>query len=337
MTVPPTYHGPEDYENIPPRPPTLSSRAASDRIQALLGLLDHYGLAYTEEPGWLERDPTYHWYDGAPYGVMIHHTATATYSPTSAYPEPYGDRTDGKTICNILVQPDGVINLVSADPANYSSGLNWKGLLDDYVSQNRRFYGPQSGDLGPEWYGNRAWINIETVNPGNGAPMAKVQEDALIAVTAMICAIYGWDATHVIGHCDGRGTKQDPRWDGPYGKPPYSIAGIQDRVTEILEADQLPGEDMFTHFKIGDERAEWEPIVWFLFQIRGGVIDANGHSSQVASEMPWKTNVRLVEAQDFDLIADLLGLNAHERERLNTDGFYRFGKEVAALEQQAWG
>lgn len=243
--VEPSYKGGEDFDPHVPGVQTLQSRAANDRVGSLLTLLDAYGYPYTLEPGWTTRNPGYNWYstsaegDG-PYGIMVHHTGTAEYAPRRSYPAPQGTRTDGKTICNILLQPDGVLNFVSTDPSNYSAGLNQKALLTDYVLKSRRFNGPQSGSMGPEWYGNRAWIAIEVVNLGNGAPMPDVQEEALVAVCAMMCAIMSWDATQVISHSDGRGTKQDPRWDGPYGKPPYSIAGIQDAITNVLNSGEVP-------------------------------------------------------------------------------------------------
>ncbi len=209
-------HHEGDLESIPPQEPTPDSIAASARVASVLALLDEYGFTYTEEPGWEARNPTYLWYNNAdgeaPYGIMVHHSATASYAPKRAYPKPHGDRTDGRTICNILIQPDGTINLVSSDPANYSSGVNWKGILTEFVQKEVRFHGPQSGPLGPEWYGNRAWINIEVVNEGLGGPIPSVQEEALIGVCVAICYIFDWDATAVIGHYDGRSTKPDPRW-----------------------------------------------------------------------------------------------------------------------------
>ena len=247
-------HDPLDFEDIPPEPPSMAGTTGNANLDALKNVLDALGFPYTEEPGWLTRDPDYNWYSGedygtsenGPFGVMIHHTATESYDPKSAYPEPEGYRTDGKVICNILIQPDGVINFVSADPANYSSGLNQRALLTDYVLPKVRFYGPQSGDLGPEWYGNRAWINIETVHPGLGEPIPEVQEEAVIAVTAIMCAIKGWDSTAVIGHYDGRGTKPDPEWEGIYSDPPYSIAGIQDAVQALLDSGELPSPPPYT-------------------------------------------------------------------------------------------
>jgi hypothetical protein len=229
-------HTAEDFEDIPPEPPSLGGMAGNANLEALVRTMDALGFPYTEEPGWLDRNPGYNWYAGAPHGIMVHHTATTSYAPERAYPKPEGTRDDGKTICNLLIQPDGTINFVSADPANYSSGLNWKGILDYHVAPRIRFNGPQSGNLGPEWYGNRAWINIETVHPGDGSPMPDTQERSLISVIAVMCMIKGWDATAVIGHYDGRGTKIDPRWEGD----PYRIAYIQDTVQAVLDSNEVP-------------------------------------------------------------------------------------------------
>ena len=93
---------------------------------------------------------------------------------------------------------------------------------------------------------------------------------------------------------------------------------------------------MFTHFFIGQTYAEWEPVSWWLYMLRGGVIDANGNSSQVQSLLPWKTNVRLVQAEDFDVIARLIGLTDENRAKMDTDGLYRWGKELASLRQKAY-
>ena len=100
--------------------------------------------------------------------------------------------------------------------------------------------------------------------------------------------------------------------------------------------DLALGETMFTHFEVGDERSEWEPIVWFLFQMAGGVIDANANSSQVQTVLPWKHHVRLVETRDFDMIADVLSLDGAHRASLHRDGLYRYGKEIAQLQQIAY-
>jgi hypothetical protein len=328
-------HTAEDFEDIPPEPPSLGGMAGNANLDMLLRVMRELGFPYTEEPGWLTRDPGYNWYSGAPHGVMVHHTATTSYAPDRAYPEPEGSRDDGKTICNILIQPDGTINFVSADPANYSSGLNWKGILDYHVAPRIRFDGPQSGSLGPEWYGNRAWINIENVHPGDGSPIPDVQERSLISVIAVMCMIKGWDATAVIGHYDGRGTKIDPRWEDD----PYRIAYIQDRVQEILDRDEIPqppGGDMPTHFTIGMTDRFYEPISWLLARLSGGHVDPNSNSGQISRWLPWKTNVKLVQREDLDLIIEVLDLNEHEAGDILEHGLNATGKTLEALRELDW-
>ena len=328
-------HDELDWEDIEPEGPTLAGDVGNEVIHTFVRLLEHYAIPHTLEPGWETRNPSYNWYTGAPHGVMVHHTATSGYAPPRAYPEPEGDRDDGKTICNLLVQPDGTINVISADPANYSSGLNWKGVLDDYILARRRFHGPQSGPLGPEWYGNRAFVNIETVHEGTGGSMSEVQERAVIVAATLLVAIIGTDSTGVIGHYDGRGTKPDPHWNGDR----YRVAYIQDQVQAILDADHLPtsGGDMPTHFKIGMTDRFYEEVVWLIFQAAGGVVHPNDNSSQVQSRMPWKSDVKHVNVEDFTLLAEILGLNEHETERLMEDGLNATGKELAALRALVYG
>lgn len=94
------------------------------------------------------------------------------------------------------------------------------------------------------------------------------------------------------------------------------------------------GDSMFTHYKVGAEYAEWESVSWWLYMINGGTIDPNANSSQIQSQLPWKTNVRLVQNEDFDLIASLIG--STERDEWGQTGLYRFGKELAALRQRAY-
>jgi hypothetical protein len=329
-------HDELDFEDIPPEPPSLGGMAGNANLEMLVRTMAALGFPYTEEPGWLTRDPGYNWYSGAPHGIMLHHTATTSYAPDRAYPEPEGSRDDGKTICNILIQPDGTINFVSADPANYSSGLNWEQLLTDYVAQRVRFHGPQSGDLGPEWYGNRAWINIETVHPGDGSTLPPAQERSVVSVIAVMCMIKGWDSTAVIGHYDGRGTKIDPKWTGEVSVPPYSIAGVQDKVQEILDRNEIPqppGGDMPTHFTIGMTDRFYEPISWLLARLSGGHVDPNDNSGQISKWLPWKTNVKLVQREDLDLIVDLLGLNEHEAGDVIEFGLNATGKTLEALRE----
>jgi hypothetical protein len=185
--------------------------------------------------------------------------------------------------------------------------------------------------LGPEWYGNRAFINIETVHPGDGSAMPEVQEKAVVAAAALLVAVIGTDATGVIGHYDGRGSKIDPYWSGDR----YRIAHIQDQVQAILDGNHLPteGDDMPTHFTIGMTDRYYEPVVWLLAALEGGSIDPNANSQQIATWLPWKTDVKHVDREDLELVARILGLSDKRRDELLAGGLYATGREVAALEQ----
>ena len=235
-------HDPLDFEPhqfVKPRPTQIAARA---QFSSLTAIFDHYGIEYTEEPGWKEREQGYDWYEGGPFGVMVHHTVSVPYPAGSAYPAPEGNRTDGKVICNILIQPDGVVNLIAAGPANYSSGMGQEELLDEYVKEDLRYDGPQSGPYPEGWYGNRAYINIETVASGDGGPIPQAQENAVIATCAALCYLQDWSAWRCVAHADHRGTKIDPRWTAEYGVAPYTIAGLQDKIHEILTLGLDPNE-----------------------------------------------------------------------------------------------
>jgi len=110
--------------------------------------------------------------------------------------------------------------------------------------------------------------------------------------------------------------------------------------TGVLDLDYIHdlalGGDMFTHFNIGDERPEWEPISWLLYMLEGGTVDPNENSAQVTGSLPYKTNVKLVQSEDFDLIGRLTGMSAGTLARAKSDGLYRFGKELASVQEQAF-
>jgi len=95
------------------------------------------------------------------------------------------------------------------------------------------------------------------------------------------------------------------------------------------------GVAMFDHFQIGEEYPEWEPITWLLFILSGGTIDANADSSQIQPVLG-KTNVRLVTDSDFDKIVAFTGLTPFNGNQLKLEGLYRWGKEIAALQQFAF-
>ena len=97
-----------------------------------------------------------------------------------------------------------------------------------------------------------------------------------------------------------------------------------------IHNEALEGEDMDTLYVIGNEYQTYEEVSWLLYQLGGGVINVNKNSAQVEPVLN-KTNVRLVTAYDFELIALKLNMNAKEFDRLMDEGLYRFGKEIAKL------
>ena len=134
----------------------------------------------------------------------------------------------------------------------------------------------------------------------------------------------------------------EPAWDNLSGLTAHGAVPFQSHWdTGVLDlqyiSDLAGGEDMFTHFEIGTEYAEWEPVVWLLFQLEGGTVNPNDNSSQVSDVLSWKQNVRLVQAEDLDLIGILTNMSEATLSRFKGDGVYRWGKEIAALEQYAWG
>ena len=88
--------------------------------------------------------------------------------------------------------------------------------------------------------------------------------------------------------------------------------------------------DMPTTFRIGESHQLYEEVTWLLYEIAGGVIDVNRDSSQVEALLG-KTDVRLVTEADFDMIAEVLHMDAKRTGWLMDAGLYPFGKELAAL------
>jgi len=105
---------------------------------------------------------------------------------------------------------------------------------------------------------------------------------------------------------------------------------------DLQRIHDLAGDNMTTHYHIGQEYRGYEEISWLLFIEAGGTVDPNLNSAQVQTALPWKTNVRLVQEQDFDLIGQITGMTGATLSRLKTDGLYVFGKELASLREHAY-
>lgn len=256
-------HDIDDLEDIPGGMATVQDVTRILKLGDVIDLLDYYNYPTSKEPGWATRNPGYVWQPykdlPGPHGIMVHHTAAAGYQPKHCYPKPEGWRTDGKTNCNYLVTREGLTALVSGPPGNYTSGQGDEVVLRDYVTNGVKWVGPQSGSYVSEFYGNRYFVNIEVAHAGDGGAMTEDQERAVVALISSICYVYGWDETRVISHAGWRGTKIDPKWDGPWTTPPNTIIGLQDKTAEVLAGNLPPGGEEMWLEDIDDET--W--MVWF--------------------------------------------------------------------------
>ncbi len=132
-------------------------------------------------------------------------------------------------------------------------------------------------------------------------------------------------------------------WDGfsgltAHGAVPQNThwdTGVLD-LYRIYNLSQHEEEPVLTHFRIGDETAAWEPVLWLLFKAAGGIMSANEPSSQIRSLMPWKNDLRLVEAEDIELLCDVLMLGDENRQTMIDSGLYKFGLELSALKVLAY-
>lgn len=297
------------------------------------------GVNVVELDGWKEAQGDYRWtdldtgsrsYGGEPTCYMIHHTAGSAANPEVRNSSGKWSKANcwaGLWRDGRLYQSGGgtpTIVFTSAGPARVSSGYGHGPTLYEVADDVRVPWDQPNPDT--RMAANRYAWNVETVARGDGSDIDPGVEAALITMGALLSTHYGWSPWRAIGHLTWSGRKIDPFWQGERDRIVY----IQDRISEMMEGT------MFTHFHVGDSNPEWEPVSWWLYMLAGGVIDANGNSSQISAVLPWKSDVRLVQDEDFDTIANLIGLSDANRAKLNTGGLYRWGKELASLRQKAY-
>jgi hypothetical protein len=150
-----------------------------------------------------------------------------------------------------------------------------------------------------------------------------------------------WQVPDHFGHChiDFWPTCHEHKWCGRDIQPLFmwsdgSYEYTQDPDPEY--GDYSGDENMATVFKIGTENPQWEPWVWLLYMLEGGVVNPNINSSQVQAVLPWKSSVRLVQEQDFDLLGRIVGLSETALDKMKLDGIYSLGKELSALQERAF-
>jgi len=150
--------------------------------------------------------------------------------------------------------------------------------------------------------------------------------EMMVAVCDVQNDLYGWTPNMHIGHGHHTRRKVD-LWAGQY-------LDFDDTIINLRE--QMGEGDMATIYQIGSEYPAYEEISWLLFIEAGGTVDPNENSAQVQGSLPWKTNVRLVQEEDFDLIGQITGMTQATLDRAKRDGLYSFGKEVAALRERSY-
>jgi hypothetical protein len=288
------------------------------------------GLNVVEMDGWrtprIINNRLYVWRSGDPVCSMWHHTATNAYTPNRTKANVWAGLKNG-TSNRLYASGDGAATLVVANAyaAPVSSGYGQKTVIDQAAQDVPNDALARGPDDSPRWAANRSAWNTEVILDGVGRWIDPEVWDMLTEAANVMHSHMGWTKHRALGHAQFTGRKIDLR-DG---------RDRSARETMIRFRNDME-DTMFTHYKIGDEYAEWETVSWWLYMLEGGTIDANDNSSQIQLVLPWKTNVRLVQTEDFNLIAEEIGLSNANRIKLTDDGLYRWGKELASLKQIAY-
>ncbi len=311
---------------------------------ALLRLPDElraYGLNVVVMDGWDTAQGFYRWtlpdgsksYDNPPSGVIFHGTATSVSRPVvrnrfgvwskagawvgldDGNGTLYSSQIPGK-----LNRP--TIYLTSAGPARISAGYGYWPAIQDMFDDIRPPLDAEGRDGLKA--ANRFTFNVENTHENNGSPIDEGVFQHLAGLGVVLHRMFGWQE-RTLGHRSFTRRKPVDPWFTPGG-----LIGLQDEIQNDLQGGQV-----VTHFTIDGRFAEYEEVSWLLFLLGGGTVDPNRNSSQVGPVLG-KTDVRLVTAGDFDLIATHTGMNAAARDGLDDDGLYRWGKEIAALREAAY-
>ena len=295
------------------------------RTLAVPALWTAAGLTVTYLDGWdTPAKSGYVWRSGDPVCSMWHHTATSAYTPNRVKANVWAGVARGD---RLYASGDGEPTLVVANayPAPISSGYGQKTIIDWAAADTPNEHLAYGPDDYPKWAANRSAWNTEVILNGVGEVVDRDVWEMLVAAAVILHSHMGWTRHRAIGHAQFTNRKIDLR-DG---------VDRSARETMIRFRNDME-DDMFTHYQIGTEYGEWEEISWFLYLIQGGTIDANAGSSQIQNVLPWKTNVRLVQVEDFDLVAGLTHLSNDNRVKMVSTGLYRWGKEIAALRERAY-
>ena len=150
----------------------------------LAAVLRAAGLAVVELDGWQTRARSSGGYDGAPWAVFWHHTASAGDGAADAHYCTY-TRAD-RPVCNVVVGRDAQVYVCAAGATN-TNGKGGPHLLPD-------------GRTIPQDGANSRVFGMELSNGGTGMGYPAGQVDAAFTVSVAVCAAYGIRADNVVTH-----------------------------------------------------------------------------------------------------------------------------------------
>lgn len=187
------------------------------RITWLADVLQAGGCMVKTYEGWLTRGrPTG---DFDPFGVLIHHTGTATSMtrPAPTVPMCIKGRPDlPGPLCHVVIGFDGLCHVIAAGRANHAGTNKGSGPI-------------AAGD------GNAQMIGFEVDYSGSQA-MSPVQFDAMVKASAAVLKKLGKNESFARGHKE---TSTSGKWDpGKQGSssPEYRMDGIRAEIKKALAA-----------------------------------------------------------------------------------------------------
>jgi hypothetical protein len=171
------------------------------------------GLTVNEIGDWRKRRVAGRF---APIGIMMHHTVGTNSLNTivNGRPATATEPALPGPLANFHVPKTGVINLVSAGPANHA-GKGAQRVLDEVISDVVPPDTAARRNLPNGPGGNGLFYGFENENRGDGVdPYPEVQLDAMAMAAAALCRRHCWGANRVIAHKEWTRNKPvDPRFD----------------------------------------------------------------------------------------------------------------------------
>jgi hypothetical protein len=158
----------------------LGSRYLTDLAQVCRAA----GVGVVELAGWQDRARSSGGYDGNPWAVFWHHTASAGNGAQDADYCTFG--ADDAPVCNLVVGRDGVVYVCAAGATN-TNGKGGPYLLPD-------------GRVIPADSANSRVIGMELSNNGVGQTYPAPMMAAAFAVSTACAAAYGFQADNVVTH-----------------------------------------------------------------------------------------------------------------------------------------